>query len=510
MKETIRNEVAFGPFRLDIGRRTLHRDGIFVALGVRAMDILCALVEAKGNLVTKDDLMDNVWRGIVVDENNIQVQISALRRVLGNDQGHRYVLTVPGRGYRLERGCFEQAIEPLPTNKPSLAVLPFQNIGGNSEQDYFADGIVDDIITALSRMRWLTVIARGSSFTYKNRAVGIELIGQQLGVRYVLKGSVRIAANQIRVVGHLIDTSTGVHLWSDSFNSELADVFELQDQVAARVVGALAPRLEQAEIDRSKRKPTGSLDAYDYFLRGVACIHRETKDSTEQALRLFQMAVEFDPEYASAYGMAAWCYCSRKHHSSITAQEVAEAVRLARRAVELGQDDAIALTMAGRTLVYVAGDFEAGTVLFDRALTLNPNLAVAWNASGWLKSRLGQHDVALEHLSRAMRLSPLDPLMFNMQAGVAFVHFFAGRYDESSRLADQILQERPNDGPALRIAAAAHALGGRLSQAKKVMQKLRAMYPDLRIPNLNDQTPLYRVEDRASWAKGMRLAGLPD
>ena len=512
MKEVIRNEVAFGPFRLDIGRRTLHRDGSFVPLGVRAMDILCALVEAKGDLVTKDDLMDIVWGGIVVDENNIQAQISALRRVLGNGvEANRYVLTVPGRGYRLERGCFENDPKPLPTGKPSLAVLPFQNIGGKLEQEYFADGIVDDIITALSRMRWLTVIARSSSFTYKSRTVDLEQVGQELGVRYVLKGNVRIAASQIRVVGHLIDASTGVHLWSDSFNSPLADVFELQDQVAARVVGALAPRLEEAEVERAQRKPTGSLDAYDYFLRGMALVRRETKEGTDEALRLFHKATEFDPGYATAYGMAAWCYCIRKHHgwASDGSQEVAEAERLARFAVELGQDDAIALTMGGRALVYVVGNLDAGTALFDRALALNSNLAIAWNASGWLKSRLGHPELALEHLAQAMRLSPLDPMMFNMKAGVAFAHFFAGRYDEASLLAEKILQERPNDGPALRIAAASNALGGRVLKAQSAMQKLRDMFPALRISNLNEQTPLHRLEDRASWANGMRIAGLP-
>lgn len=507
------NEVAFGPFRLDIGRRTLHRDGAFVPLRARAMDILCALVSANGDLVTKDDLINKVWAGVVVDENNIQAQVSNLRKALGKHvEGTNYILTVPGRGYRLERGCIANYAKLLSPNKPSLAVLPFQNIGGDVEQEYFADGVVDDIITALSRVRWLMVTARNSSFTYKHRTIDVRLVGKELGVRYLLEGSIRKSVSHIRVVAHLLDTSTGGQLWADSFDGEVAEVFELQARIAAGVVGAIAPRLEQAEIDRTKQKPTESLDAYDYFLRGLASIHRETKSGTEDALKLFQKAIEFDPEYASAYGMAAWCYCTRKHHGWVAdpAREIAKAEKLARRAVELGQEDAIALTMGARALVYLIGDFQAGAVLYDRALTLNPNLAIAWNASGWLRSRLGQHELALDHLTRAMRLSPLDPLMFNMQAGMAFAHFFAGRYDELSRLAEGILQERPNDGPALRIAAAANALGGRLPQAKKAMKKLREMYPKLLVSNLNDQTPLDRDEDRISWAKGMRLAGLPE
>ena len=270
----------------------------------------------------------------------------------------------------------EAARSRLP-DKPSIAVLPFQNMSGDPEQEYFADGIVEEIITALSRMRWLFVIARNSSFTYKGRAVDVKQVGRELGVRYVLEGSVRKAANRVRITGQLIDASTGAHLWADRFDGALEDIFDLQDQVTASVVGAIAPKLEQAEIERAKRKPTESLDAYDYYLRGMASFHQGTREANDEALPLFYRAIELDPDFASAYGMAAWCYAQRKMNGWVTdrAQEIAETARLARRAAELGKDDAVALCAGGFALAYVVGDLDDGGAMIDRALVLNPNLA---------------------------------------------------------------------------------------------------------------------------------------
>ena len=227
---------------------------------------------------------------------------------------------------------------PLPS-KPSIAVLALPEMSGDPEQEYFADGMVDDIITELSRMRWLFVIARNSSFTYKGRAVDVKQVGRELGVRYVLEGSVRKAGDRVRITGQLIDASTGAHLWADRFDGGLEDIFDLQDQVTASVVGAIAPKLEQAEIERAKRKPTESLDAYDYYLRGMAGVHRWTREANDEALKMFYRAIELDPDFASAYGMAARCYSQRKTAGWMTdrAKEVAEAARLARRAAELGQ-----------------------------------------------------------------------------------------------------------------------------------------------------------------------------
>jgi adenylate cyclase len=307
------------------------------------------------------------------------------------DLGEQYLKNIaePVRVYRvsLDEGAPKSSPPLTLPDKPSIAVLPFQNMSGDPEQEYFADGVVEEIITALSRFHSLFVIARNTSFTYKGRAVDVKQVGRELGVRYVLEGSVRKAANKVRITAQLIDTAVGTHLWAHRFDGALEDIFALQDQVTASVVGAIAPKLEQAEIERAKRKPTESLDAYDYYLRGMASLYRWTEEGINDALRLFYRAIEIDPEFASAHGMAAWCYSFRKTNGWTIdrAQETAEVVRLAARAAETGKDDAVALSFAGFALGYVAGDAEAGAALVDRALVLNPNLAGAWTSSGSLR-----------------------------------------------------------------------------------------------------------------------------
>ena len=296
---------------------------------------------------------------------------------------------------------------PLP-DKPSIAVLPFENLSGDREQEYFADGIVEEIITALSRFRGLFVIARNSSFAYKGRAVDVKQVGRELGVRYILEGSVRKAGNRVRITGQLIDTATGAHLWADRFDGGLEDIFDLQDQVTASVVGAIAPKLEQAEIERTKRKPTANLDAYDYYLRGVAGVHEWTEESTAEAILNFRRAIELDPHFAAAYGMAARCYVLRKSGGWMTDHELPEAARLAQRAAELGKDDAVALGTAGLALSFFIGNHEDGKALTDRAISLNPNLAWAWLWSGWVRVWLGETEAAIERVGHALRLSPND------------------------------------------------------------------------------------------------------
>jgi TolB-like protein len=403
------------------------------------------------------------------------------------------------------------AVLPLPS-KPSIAVLAFQNLSGDPEQEYFADGIVEEIITALSRLRWLFVIARNSSFAYKGRAVDVKQIGRELGVRYVLEGSVRKAANRVRITGQLIDAATGLHLWADRFEGGLEDIFDLQDQVTANVVGAIAPKLEQAEIERAKRKPTESLDAYDYYLRGMAGVHRWTREANNEALRMFYRAIELDPEFASAYGMAARCYSQRKASAWMIdrAREIAEAARLAGKAAELGKDDPVALCLAGIALAFVVGERDDGAALIDRSLSLNPNWAWSWLFSGWAKVWHGEPEVAIDHVARAMRLSPHDPQIVNAQAAMASAHFFAGRYAEASSWAEMAVLEQPNHFIAACIAAASGALGGRHMEAQKAMVRLRRLDPALRMSNLKDLFPIRRAEDFARWAEGMREAGLPE
>jgi TolB-like protein/class 3 adenylate cyclase len=294
-----------------------------------------------------------------------------------------------GRAAPVVLASAPDAKKPLPLpDKPSIAVLPFTNMSGDPEQDYFADGMAEDIITALSHFKALFVIAPNSSFTYKGRTVDVKQIGRELGVRYVLEGSVRKAPNRVRITGQLVDASTGAHLWADRFDGGIGDIFDLQDQVTESVVGAIAPAVEKAEIERAKRKPTESLDAYSLYLRGLARLYQFTSQQAfDEALRLFNSAIELDPEFASAYGCAAACYAIGKANGwiSVTANEITEATRLAQRAVELGKDDAIALSTGGYALAFVGRDLETGAALIDRALVLNSNLADAWHWGGWVK-----------------------------------------------------------------------------------------------------------------------------
>jgi TolB-like protein/class 3 adenylate cyclase len=397
-------------------------------------------------------------------------------------------------------------------DKPSIAVLPFQNMSGDPEQEYFADGTVEDIITALSHFRQLFVIARNSSFVYKGRAVDVKQVSRDLGVRYLLEGSVRKAANRIRITAQLIDAQTGVHLWAQRFDGGLEDIFDLQDQVTVRVVGEIAPKLEQAEIERSKRKPTDSLDAYDYYLRGREKLNRGTREATDEALSQFYEALQIDPDFASAHAMAAWCHFWRKVNGWMgdRVQEIAEGARLARRAVELGQDDAVALTRSGHALGHLAADLDGGIALIDKALLINPNLAAAWFLGGFLRLLNGDPDDATAYFERAMRLSPLDPEMYRMQAGMAMAHLFAGRLNTASSLAETVFRHLPSFLMPVGVMAASHALAGRQDEAERAMTRLRELDPTLRISSLADWLPIRRPKDLATLADGLRKAGLPD
>jgi len=426
----------------------------------------------------------------------------------------------PVRAYRVTRADLIAATSPsfrakssppLP-DKPSIAVLPFQNVSGDPEQEYFADGMVDEITMALSRLRWLFVIARNSSFTYKGRAVDVRQVGRELGVRYVLEGSVRKAGNRVRITGELIDASTGTQLWSDRFEGGLEDIFDLQDMVTANVVGALAPKLESAEIERAMRKPTESLNAYDYYLRGMGLYNQWNLAAGIESLSLFKRAIELDPKFASAHGMAARCYVQRKAGGWMTDRdrEIAETARLARRAAELGKDDSVALGTAGFALAWVVGAVEEGATLVERALALNPNFAWGWGFSGWINVWLGKPEVASEHLARALRSSPHDPLSLTFQTAAACAHFFNGRYAEAWSWAETAMRDRPDYAFPNCIGAASGALAGRLTEANKAMVRLRELMPDLRISNLKEFFPLRRPQDLAKFTDGLRKTELPE
>jgi adenylate cyclase len=447
----------------------------------------------------------------------VQEDVQGKLNIAFEDAGEQQLKNI-ARPVRVYHVRFDGSSESRPAltlpSKPSIAILSFHNLSGDPDQEYFADGIVEDIITALSCFHSLFVIARNSSFAYKGKTVDARQVGRELGVRYVLEGSVRKSGTRVRITGQFIDASTGVHLWADRFDGALEDIFDLQDRITARVVGVIAPRLEQAEIERAKRKPTQSLDAYDYYLRGLASFYQVTWESTREALQLFRRAIDLDPDFASPHAMAVWCMARFKTLGWTTdpAYDVAETERLAQRAVQLDRDDALSLSTAGFALAYVVGDLDRGASLIDRAVALNPNLAVAWHFSGFARAILGEPDVAINHLANAMRLNPLDPLFYALQVGMALAHFCAGRYDEASSWADRALRQPGGQvyHPALRVAAASNALAGRLEEAQKAMTRLRAIDPALRVSNLNDYITLRGPGHFAKYAEGLRKAGLPE
>ena len=399
---------------------------------------------------------------------------------------------------------------PLP-DKPSIAVLPFQNMSGDPEQDYFVDGLVEEIITGLSRSKALFVIARNSSFTYKGRAVDVRQVGRELGVRYVLEGSVRKAGDRLRITGQLVEADNGVHLWADRFDGNLADIFELQDKITAQVTGAIAPRVELAEIERARRKTT-NLDAYDYYLRAWAAMYRFSSEGSQEALVLLEKAIALDREFALAYATEAVCYFIRRAFSWSTdpAREAAEAERTARRAMELDSSDARVLTFYAQTLIYNVGRLDEAVACFDQAIRADPNYANAWMWRGNTKSYLGDAERAIEDLEQALRLNPLDSTIWIAQTGMANAHFLRGRYEEALSWVSTALHQRPNSLSALRVAIAANALGGHLDMARQMVGRYRELDPSARVTKMREWWWFRGGEDVEKYLKGFRLAGLPE
>ena len=516
----------FENFTLDSERRELRCDGELVAIEPQVFDVLQFLIAHRERVVSNDDLIKAIWEGRVVSEATVATRMNAVRRAIGDSgERQRFIRTIPRKGYRFVVNVEEQdavirqelsnlvAAEPprLP-DKPSIAVLPFVNVSGDLEQEYFADGITEDLITALSQFRWLFVIARNSSFVFKGKPANANSIARELGVRYLLEGSVRKAGNRVRITGQLIEAQTGAHLWADRFDGDLEDIFDLQDKVTASVVGSIGPKLEQAEINRAKRKPTESLDAYDYYLRGMANLHQGTKASTTEALRLFSRAIELDPDFAAAYGMSAWCYdlCNWNVWMTDPVNEAKRCEHLARQAAVLGQDDAIALCTAGFALAHVAGDLDLGARCINRALILNPNLAAAWYFGGWISTWLGEPDAGIERVTRAVRMNPLAVYPFPADAVIAWAHFIARRYDEALIASRRAVREQPTFLPALRILAAASAMVGCGDEAKSAIARALELNPAFRIGDIKALTPLARPSDLEAYEEALRKAGMPE
>ncbi|PSO19794.1 adenylate/guanylate cyclase domain-containing protein [Bradyrhizobium sp. MOS002] len=437
--------------------------------------------------------------------------------VVFKDGGEQQLKNIarPVRVYRIQIGRPEapQASAPMLAlpGKPSVAVLSFANMSGDAEQDYFADGMAEDITMALSRFRFLFVISRNSSFTYKGRAVDVKQIGRELGVRYVLEGSVRRSGSKIRVTGQLIDASTGNHLWANNFDGTLDDIFELQDKVTASVVGALIPTMRHAEIERAKHRPTENTDVHMIHMRGIASLYLWTKAGVDEALRLAHEAMKLDPDYSMAYGLAATCYVARKSAgwTSDRVKEMAEVEVLTLRGAEVGRDDAWALGSCGFATASILGNLDTAASLMDRALGLNANMALVWAQSAYVRAWLGEPELALVHVERAKRLSPVDPHMFVMNGAESLAYFVARRHDEAFAAAESALRLNPFFSQGTRVAVVSASLLGRREDAKKYLARLQMLDPELRVSNLAERINFRKPDDFALFAEGLRKGGVP-
>jgi adenylate cyclase len=426
------------------------------------------------------------------------------------DLGEQHVknITRPVRAYRIglgQRPSARASAAPqlaLP-DKPSIAVLPFQNMSGDPEQEYFADGMVEEIITALSRVRWLFVIARNSSFTYKGQAVDVKRVGRELGVRYVLEGSVRKGGNRVRITAQLIEAETGAHLWADRFDGGLDDIFELQDNVAVSVAGVIEPALQAAEIRRSAERPTSDLTAYDLYLRAFQYHQSEDREGILQALDMAGRAISRDPRYGIALSLAALCH-SRLYVTGWTRDPDAnrrKGLDLARQALRAAGEDPNVLGRVAYVFGNLGEDIDAAIALIDRAVELNPSFAVGWANSGWLRLWAGQPDLALDRFATSLRLSPRENAL-GVLLGIGIGHFFAGRFEEARATLLRSVQESPGWVPNYRFLAACCAQMGRLDEARAIVQQLRALTP-LVVPSA---THWRNPGQRELYLAGLRLA----
>jgi TolB-like protein/class 3 adenylate cyclase/Flp pilus assembly protein TadD len=435
------------------------------------------------------------------------------------DLGEQQVknITRPVRTYSVALGGSSRSAlpvgAPLPLpDKPSLVVLPFQNLTGDAEQEYFVDGMVEEITTAIARLPWLFVIARNSAFTYKSRAVDVKQVAQELGVRYVLEGSVRKAGNRARITGQLIDTTTGAHIWADRFDGALDDIFELQDQVASGVAGAIEPKLRQSEIDRAGRKPTANLTAYDLYLRALAHSYRFTEEGFAEAVALASQALAIDPSYAPAAALVGRCRHQQRVQGwgALSADDMADACRLARQALEAERDDAQTISQAAYTLFFLAGEAAMAAAALDRALALNPNAAQAWNLRGSIHALRNEPEAAIEAIERARRLSPFDPFTLFYAANIAIAHLAARRFEQAIEWADRALHDQPRMAVAMRVKVAANAHLGRLDVARAELSRVLAIDPKMTIAGYRAYAHFAAPELRELFVTGLRLAGLPE
>jgi TolB-like protein/Flp pilus assembly protein TadD len=516
----------FGDYALDIARRELHRGGERVSLEPQVFDLLAHLLRNRDRVVSKDELIERVWHGRIVSDTTIDGRIKFARRAVG-DSGVAQALirTLPRKGVRFvgkarEEGTAALSPGPImpdaaglqaqvrtPPDKPSIAVLPFSNMSSDPEQEYFSDGMVQDITTAISRVRWLFVIARNSSFTYKGRAVDVRQVGRELGVKYVLEGSVRKVGDHVRITAELLETTTGVHVWANQYDRTIADVFALQDEITEAVVGALVPNLRLAEIDQAKRQRTSNLNAYDLYLRALPHYYSVTREGYHEAVRLLRQSLELDPDYAAALALTAICISYGIPWG--WGGSAAEAVRLARRAIALDENDAEALAICGYTLAFQGEALPEAIASVNQATHLDPNSAFCWTQSGWAHLLADLPAKALEDFHRALRLSPFDPLKSTILGGTAHACVQLDRSKEAIAAAREATRLSPNNSSAWRALTASLVLADRTEEARTAGRRILELEPEFTLRDYNGRTGGTR-QLMAKLTQLLRQAGLPE
>jgi TolB-like protein/tetratricopeptide (TPR) repeat protein len=513
------DELSFGNFRLDLRHRMVFGNGVPLELKSKAFDILCVLASARGEVVTKDELRAKVWPGLVVEENNIQVHVSALRKALGEERGSpAHIITIPGRGYRLV-GVEEASLgtseasgragnAELP-DRPSIAVLPFQNLSSDPEQVYFADGVVEDIITGLSRVKWLSVIGRNSSFVYKGKAVDVRQVGKELAVRYVLQGSVRRFADRIRIATQLVEAHSGTQVWAERYDRILGNLFEVQDEIAMSVIGAIEPGLRKIEIERVKRKRPETLDAYDLVLRALPFIYKLMPEACAPAIPLLQKALELEPNYSVAHAMLAWCFHVRFSRSGLHEEDRQASIRHAQAAVAGASDDALTLAIAAFVIWFDQHDVATAFDLFDRALALSNSNVVALCTSAVALVWTGESEIAIERAERALKLSPFDSLNYLSYVALAGANFRLRQYDLARVWARRAVEANPDFSVPYAYLTAALIRSGREEGAKAAVRTMLKLDPGFTIRRYR-VTVCVNPEVFSDFAEAWRKAGVPE
>ncbi len=497
------------PFSLDAKTRELHVDGNLVPLGARAFDVLAFLATHQDRVVSKQELLETVWGGLAVEEGNLSVQISTLRKLLGASA----IATVPGVGYKLTAGDDPAQAAPGPDlpDIPSLAVLPFVNLTGQASQDYFVDGIVTELIGALSKISGLFTIAATSSFAYKGHAVHLPDVGQELGVRYVLEGSIQQSGQALRISLQLAEAVTGRAIWSERFAGTLDEIFELQDRLTENVAAAIEPTLRSAEAIRSREKPRNDLRAYDLCLQVEPIIRFTSKPADfARAFDLLDQAVTLDPDYAYAKALRCWAYTGACGGRFISVKDAAHILPDAYELLNSGTNDAAILTYAAHTVAYLDKGAEIGLVAIRRAKSLNPNSVSTLCSSGWIHAYLGQFETALVDIERALRLNPLDPSHGFAREAFGPIMLGLGRTDDAITMLEQSYFEAPTYGSTVFSLLCGYWRAGRLDDAKRMGRELLQINPEITLRYTLDSTPFKYPPYLQLFEDAMPACGIPE